>query len=343
MENKSYPFWRVSPQIFILGAGASRAAFPNGDQYGMKLPLMSDFIETVGLTKILRNHGITSLSNNIEEIYDAIYTDAPDSTILEEINDSIYTYFSLLQIPDEVTLYDKLLLSLQRKDAIFTFNWDPLLLQAYCRNVKIKELPSIHFLHGNVAIGVCTKDKIVGHKGNKCSKCGDRLGPSKLLFPIKDKDYKNDPFISGEWEYLEWYLNKAFILTIFGYGAPKTDVLAVKIMKDAWKLNNRFNLNEIEVVDILSRNKVEDNWEKFFHKGHYGISNKIIHTKSFVYARRSCEHWGDAMFDLAPWMERRIPRYRKLEKLQKWVEPLIQEELEFINDGKEIPRYLPKE
>lgn len=114
-------------------------------------------------------------------------------------------------------------------------------------------------------------------------------------------------------------------------------------MKDAWKLNNRFNLNEIEVVDILSRNKVEDNWEKFFHKGHYGISNKIIHTKSFVYARRSCEHWGDAMFDLAPWMERRIPRYRKLEKLQKWVEPLIQEELEFINDGKEISRYLPKE
>jgi hypothetical protein len=35
-----------------------------------------------------------------------------------------------MEIPDHVTLYDELLLTLRSKDLIATFNWDPLLLQA---------------------------------------------------------------------------------------------------------------------------------------------------------------------------------------------------------------------
>lgn len=341
MENKTYPFWRVNPHIYILGAGASRAAFPNGDKHGMKLPLMADFIETLGLEVFLKNHGIKNESNNIEDIYDTIYNSDPNSPILHEINDRINIYFSILQIPDEVTLYDKLLLSLQRKDAIFTFNWDPLLVQAYIRNGKIKELPRLYFLHGNVAIGVCTKDKRVGHKGNKCSVCGEYLEPSKLLYPIKDKDYNKDPFISGEWKELERYLNRAFILSIFGYAAPKTDIAAVKMMKNAWTLNSRFNINEIEIIDLRSKNKIEKNWEDFIYKGHYSVFKTFTHSMASIYARRSCEHWGDAMFQLVPWMERKIPRFRKLEKLQNWIKPLIKEELDFINNEIMIPRFLP--
>ena len=33
------------PHVVILGAGASYAAFPNGDMHGRKLPLMNNFVE----------------------------------------------------------------------------------------------------------------------------------------------------------------------------------------------------------------------------------------------------------------------------------------------------------
>jgi hypothetical protein len=42
-----------SPHVYILGAGASVAAFPNGERNGKKLPLMSNFVEVVGLKHVL--------------------------------------------------------------------------------------------------------------------------------------------------------------------------------------------------------------------------------------------------------------------------------------------------
>ncbi len=47
------------PHVLILGAGASRAAFPKGDRNGKSLPLMDDFVETVGLNSILEEQGIS--------------------------------------------------------------------------------------------------------------------------------------------------------------------------------------------------------------------------------------------------------------------------------------------
>ena len=341
MSKKTYPFWKISPHIFILGAGASRAAFPNGDKYGRKLPLMSDFIEIVGLKPILDKYKI-NFSNNIEDIYDTLYRNDVENPVLKELNDHIYDYFSILQIPDEVTLYDRLLLSLQSKDVIFSFNWDPLILQAFIRNIKIKELPRLHFLHGNVAVGICYEHKISGHFGNKCSVCGKYLEPSKLLYPIKDKDYTKDQFINSEWKALENYLKNSFIFTIFGYSAPKTDVKAVEMMKMAWKRNSRFEFNEVEIIDILSREKVENNWEDFTFKTHYSIHESVDTTLSFIYTRRSSEHWGDSIMMLKPWSERRMPKYRDLSKLHKWIQPLVYEEILFKTKGIEIPRYSTK-
>lgn len=342
MTEKTYPFWSVNPHIFILGAGASKAAFPNGDANGRKLPLMADFVETLNLEHILKRYNVEVESNNIEDIYDGIFADNPEAEILQEINDKIFNYFAILRIPEEVTLYDKLLLSLQSKDAIFSFNWDPLLLQAYNRNVSVRELPKIFFLHGNVAIGICRKDKRVGHLRNRCSICGEPFEPSKLLYPIRKKDYNNDSFISGEWLQLEEYLKNAFILTIFGYSAPKPDVAAIEMMRKAWTKNERFNLNEIEIIDILPRETLEENWSDFKHKTHYTIFDNVEDSFSFVYARRSCNHWGDAMFMLKPWSERKIPDFKRLDDLQEWISPLVEEELDFKDNDTTIPRYITK-
>jgi hypothetical protein len=329
MTKKKYPFWFVSSHTFILGAGATRAAFPNGDKYGQPVPLMKDFVKVLALDDFFSRHRIEFADHNIEDIYDQLYASDPSSPVLEELNQIIVNYFSSLRIPDEVTLYDELILSLQKKDAIFSFNWDPLLVQAYSRNLAAKELPDIHFLHGNVAIGICKKDRHVGYLGNKCSLCNSPLTPTKLLYPIKTKSYTSDPFIESEWRALEYYIDNSFILSIFGYSAPKTDVEAIAIMQKAWSKNSLFELNEIDIIDIKPREEVEDNWSGFMYKSHGGIFDDVRDTHSFSYARRSCESWGEAIMQCAPWHENNLPRYTNLLDLQRWVEPLVQEEIDF--------------
>ena len=41
------------PHLVVLGAGASRAAFPDGDKNGKRLPLMADLVDTLGLRSLL--------------------------------------------------------------------------------------------------------------------------------------------------------------------------------------------------------------------------------------------------------------------------------------------------
>lgn len=336
MAKRTYPFWKVSPHVFILGAGASRAAFPKGDKIGRQLPLMGDFIEIVGIEDILKSYEIEYSNQNIEEIYDTIFEENPENPVLTVINDRIVSYFSILQIPEEVTLYDQLILSLQKKDAIFSFNWDPLLLQAYQRNLKLKELPTLYFLHGNVFIGVCKKDKRNGYFGNKCSICKEYFGPSPLLYPIRKKNYQ-DEFIANEWNALKWYLDNAFLLTIFGYSAPTTDIEARESILNAWTNNERRDLNETKIINTGNKIRVEKAWSEFIYKSHGGIYKNARHTRSFLYTRRSCESWGDAIFQGLPWKENKIPRFRKLEKLQSWVKSLIDEEINFREKEKSIP------
>ncbi|HXG08126.1 MAG TPA: hypothetical protein VNI77_12465 [Nitrososphaera sp.] len=330
----------VSSHVFILGAGASRAAFPNGDKFGRKLPLVTDFVETLELQQLLESHGIDYSNKDIEDIYSQLFLANPEDPVLEKLNQHIVSYFSQLQIPKEVTLYDELILSLQKKDAIFSFNWDPLLVQAYSRNIGIKQLPAIHFLHGNVAIGVCLKDRHSGYFGNRCSKCNQDFSPSKLLFPISKKDYHADPFIQSEWDSLSFYLDNAFILTLFGYSAPRTDVEARTMMKKAWGKNKRNELNEIQLIDIKDRDVIEDTWSEFTYKEHYGVFDNIRDTLSFRYARRSCNAWGDAIMQSDPWSENPIPRFTKLQDLHDWVKPLVEEEIQFEESGIPLQKFI---
>lgn len=46
------------PHVVVLGAGASLAAFPNGDAQGRRLPLMRDLAELIGLAPVFTSAGI---------------------------------------------------------------------------------------------------------------------------------------------------------------------------------------------------------------------------------------------------------------------------------------------
>ena len=106
-----------APHVIILGAGASLAAFPHGDRNGRGLPVMSNFVGVVGLKTTLEKYGIAySPGDNFEAIYSSLFrTNLPATNELSSI---IYDYFSQLELPDQPTLYDHLVLSLREKDFI---------------------------------------------------------------------------------------------------------------------------------------------------------------------------------------------------------------------------------
>lgn len=326
-----------SPHVVILGAGASLAALPRGDRHGRRLPVMSNFVETLGLESLVARAGFRH-DANFELIYDALYASPEHAGLRMELEDVVRAYFSAIQIPHQVTLYDEMLLSLREKDIIATFNWDPLLLQAYQRVADLGSVPRIVFLHGNVAVGYCEKDRVKGALANRCGVCHKPFAPSPLLFPIRDKRYRDHPFLAQEWLELEWHLENAYILTVFGYSAPKSDVAARAILLDAWQRNETRELAEIELVDIQSRGALKRSWSDFFVRQHFGISRRFGRTLLMRHPRRSCEAFAWATLQMDPWPPHKLPRFRKLEALREAMRPLLAEEKALRDDGQPLSR-----
>lgn len=311
------------PHLVLLGAGASRAAFPNGDVSGKLLPLMNDFVDIVPIKSIFERNGINWRDHNFEEIYNDISTDPSMASVCDELQMIIYSYFSALNLPPEPTLYDHLLLSLRDKDVIATYNWDPFLIQAYRRNLgKVESLPSILFLHGNVLTAYCQRDNIHGTKGGICDKCGQPYSPSRLLYPISDKDYRSDPEISDQWTYLEYILNCAYFLTIFGYSAPASDAAAIEIMSQAWGRPKSRQFEEIEIIDIQDNEKLRSNWDRFIHTHHYQIRNNFYDSWIAKHPRRTVEAYFDQAIAVQFIEDNPIPKEANFPELWDWFEPL---------------------
>ena len=326
-----------APHVVILGAGSSLAAFPDGDRNGFQLPLMHNLIKVVGLGQILKRHGIDADIANFEEFYDELVTRYKDQGLLQEIERAILNYFCKLELVDKATLYDYLLLSLREKDLIATFNWDPFLAKAYQRNVAISKLPQIVFLHGNVEIGVCETHRQIGFVSRMCPECNTQLRPSRLLFPVKQKNYRADPVINDQWERLRRNLNRAYLVTIFGYSAPATDIEARSLMLDEWRNNPTMELGQIDIVDVKKREELEDAWKEFFVRQHYGIYDNILDTYIFRHPRRTCEAFAMATLQQEPWRENPFPLTSDLHLLRQWITPLVQEEEAGMLTGNPCP------
>lgn|SRR5574344_735034 len=278
------------PHVVILGAGASVATIPNGDINGKKISVMNNFFENTGMIDLLHDIKLETKSKNLEDIYNEVYENESLRDLKGKLEKAIYTYFYDIEIPKEPTIYDLLLLSLRSKDLIATFNWDPLLLQAYQRVSKItNDLPDLSFLHGNVLVGVCEKDKRGGCIGNNCPVCNEPFTPIPLLYPIKKKEYNKDLFNRDSWNTVKKYLERAYIITIFGYSAPPSDVEAIKMLKEAWGDNQKRNLEETEIIDIKEDDQLLKTWEPFINSHHYEIKKSFYQSIIGSFPRRSCE------------------------------------------------------
>ena len=274
----------------ILGAGATIAAIPNGDKNGNKSSVMNGLIEKLHLEDILDGIELKTKSDNLEDIYSELHSRPECQEVTIALEKRLYNYFASLELPSEPTVYDYLILSLNEEDAIATFNWDPLLLQAYVRCHSITEkLPHIFCLHGNVAMGYCLAHKEFGMTNAECPVCGELLPPTKLLYPVKDKNYSDDEYIRSCWEALQQCIEESYTITIFGYSAPSSDAEAVKLLKKAWgKLEER-QLEEVSVIDIIDEESIREKWKDFIYSHHYRYSKSFFDSYLGMFPRRSCE------------------------------------------------------
>ncbi len=327
-----------SPHVVILGAGATRACIPRGDSDGRVAPVMLDFVTTLRLQPLFARAGIDWQGRNFEDLYHTLHGSG-HRDLEREIEQRVWDYFSAFHLPPGPTVYDYLLLSLRPKDLIATFNWDPLLLQAYRRHAVLRELPRVVFLHGNVAIGICRKCRVKGLHGDNCSNCGGRLECTPLLYPVRDKDYTSDAFIHAEWEELRGDLGNAYFLTIFGYGAPAADVAAISLMRDVWDNNPTKTLAEIEIIDIKPKEDLLTTWGSFITREHYITPKTFERGYLHWHPRRSCEALAFATLQNDPWPDNYFPEFTTLADLQAWAQPLIDEEVALAKDNLPLTRH----
>ena len=323
--------------VVILGAGASIASnIRNPEKNGKQLPSMDNFINIVGLKDILHEIPEELRADNFEELYSNLHSEDHSSDILSEIEARIQSYFGNMTLPNEATIYDHLILSLRDKDLIATFNWDPFLYQAWSRNRKFtKNQPYLSFLHGCVTIGYSDEDDVSGPVGMQARPDGGLFKPSKLLYPVRQKNYSNDKYISQEWERLRYWLGKesgTVRTTIFGYGAPISDAEAVKIMNEAWGTPDHRDMEQFEIINVESEEVLRTKWDSFIHSHHYDITNDYFHSSLALNPRRTSESYFCHYEPMTPAEAFRhsnpIPNnITTLDQLWKWHEPLIEAEI----------------
>lgn len=318
------------PHVVILGAGASRAACLNGDKRCNKLPLMNDLVDVLQLGPLLKKYGTCIAGKDFETIYSDLSSSGENSEFLDALEHAVFDYFNKLALLDHPTLYDHLVLSLRKKDLIITFNWDPLLPQALHRVGKrfgYDMLPTVLYLHGNVTIGYCHHHEpaTLGVSGYCCGKCGEMLVPSRLLYPVKEKNY-NDPSIALSWNEVQRFLKDAYLLTIFGYGAPKSDVKAIELMKSAWGAADSRQQEEIEIIDIRSRDELHKIWAPFICRNHWSVSDDFYTSFASLYPRRSCENFRETHMQNNPQYPMPIQSGASWGDLESFFKPLIEQE-----------------
>src|SRR5712692_165258 len=88
------------PHVLLLGAGASKAALPNGDKNGKPVPILRDIARDLHLHRDFSQDLVKLSQTDFEAAYSKLFSRG-DSQELEQINQKIAGYFSSLELPDE--------------------------------------------------------------------------------------------------------------------------------------------------------------------------------------------------------------------------------------------------
>ena len=314
------PCCNGSPHLVILGAGASKAAFPNGDGRGVSVPLMTDLDDVAGNVwwSLVREADVPRTT--FETRYAWLKQAGRFGDRLAEVEAELAEHFRKMTLPEVPTIYDHLVLGMRAQDTIATFNWDPFLLLTYQRHVQRfgrSRLPDIRFLHGSVLYATCGQHDVLGIAGMNCTHCGQALRSVGPVYPEERKDYVSDPLLRREWRVVQRQLRSAFHLTIFGYSGPETDVEARQMLRQAWSPDDR-TTGHLEVLDLVGRAELEERWRKFIPFSHLLANSKWENCSIARWPRRTMEWKWMASLKGTPTEDLGPCRAGSLAEVQGW-------------------------
>jgi len=326
--------------VVILGAGASIAStIRNAEANSKRLPTMDNFIDVVGLRDIVERLPDDLVAFNFEDLYSKLHVTDSDSAEIREIESRVRSYFSDMLLSNEPTIYDYMVLALRPKDIIATFNWDPFLYQAWCRNRHVGDLPYIAFLHGNVALGYDYIGKRSGPAGMFSKETYEEFVPTKLLFPVTQKNYNSDEFIDKQWGMTMGFLEDRDVarVTIFGYGAPKSDIEAISLLNSAWGTGDQRVMEQFEMIDVRDERTVKESWDNFINSHHYDYITSYFESSLARNPRRTFESYRQHYLSESPSqaLSRSNPvpsDFVTLQQLWDWHRPLIEAEERWKNE-----------
>ncbi len=309
------------PHVVILGAGASIAAC-RIDKNGKSVPTLSNIHKVLGMKDMLSGYGFSKEAlENFELLFSNINGKPKWIGLQNYLENEVRNYFKKLELPNEPTIYDYLILSLTEKDAIVTFNWDPFLMQAYRRNLSVGNLPQLIFPHGNVGVGLCYDCKVKGYADCLCPNCFKELSDMKLLFPVHQKNYYDGEIIQNEWTEAKKVLSTAAGVTIFGYSAPETDQEAYNLLKDSYRISNIETIAPFSIINLKAAEKEQKNkWADIYDRHMMTFHETFYESLLWLAPRVSLEYLFDAILQQQPRAYvKSFQDFKTLEELQKFV------------------------
>ena len=87
------------PHVVILGAGASKAALPEGDKYHKPISCMENFFQNLKMDDLINNLNLETKSSNLEKIFSEI--EEKSKTNIEFLNakNKLKIQFLIILIP----------------------------------------------------------------------------------------------------------------------------------------------------------------------------------------------------------------------------------------------------
>ena len=161
------------------------------------------------------------------------------------------------------------------------------------------------------------------NNGETCPKCGGIVAPTKLLYPVAEKNYHLDGFISAEWKTLHQHLKNAFMISVFGYGAPKSDISAIELMKSAWGHVDQRAMEQTEIIDIRCESDLCETWEPFIHSHHYEIHPSFYESWIANHPRRTGEAYLNQYIESKYINNNSVPKELAFPELWAWFDPLL--------------------
>lgn len=150
----------------------------------------------------------------------------------------------------------------------------------------------------------------------------------RLLYPVKNKNYSQNIYIQDAWNRLQYYLEYACIVTIWGYSAPKSDKEAKQMMLKAFSSEYR-PLDQIEVIDIADEEVLHKTWLPFAKNTNYhlNIHRSLMDSLIGEFPRRSIE--GYVKRYIEGWWNSstlKLKECSSFDELAQLVTPLLEKE-----------------